>query len=153
MLVILQENIKKLGVKGSVVKVKAGYGRNYLLPQKKVLAATKANLAVLEKNKAILKKQNIEELEKAKKVAESLKNLSLSISHKANLSTGKLFGSIMPRDIVEEIEKSKIKISTKEISLPQIKQIGDYIVEIALHPQVILKLPLSVKAIKDDTSV
>ncbi|MBQ4874834.1 MAG: 50S ribosomal protein L9 [Rickettsiaceae bacterium H1] len=153
MFVILQENIKKLGIKGAVVKVKGGYGRNYLLPEKKAIMATKENLAELEKNKAKLEKENAKELDSAKKIAESIRDVSLSISCKANTTDGKLFGSITSRDIVKELEKLKVKISSKDVFLPQIKYIGDYVVQVMLHPEIVLKLPLLVKHIENDTKV
>lgn len=153
MLVILQRNINNIGVKGSVVKVKGGYARNYLIPQKDVLPATKENLLKLQKIKSELEKQNAKALEAAKKLAESVQKLSITISRKANTLDGKLFGAVMPRDIVQELAKSNIDVTTKDIAMPNIKQIGEYIVEVVLHPNVVLKLPLFIKNIEDDTTL
>lgn len=146
MLVILKKNVRKLGIKGAVVKVKGGYARNYLIPHKEAVAANEANMLELKKNQAILDQQNIELLKKAQLLAETNKELTLSVVRKANVLDGKLFGSIMVRDIVQELSKHNIDVGIKDVVLPQIKYIGDYHVEVSLHPDVALKIPLSVQA-------
>ncbi len=153
MLVILQKDIKKLGVKSKVHKVRAGYARNYLIPFGYAVPANEANMAKLEKNRKEIEKNNAEILHKARKLAESMKNVSLSVMCKANSVDGKLFGSVTARDVVRELEKYNVVISSKDVILPVIKKIGDYVVEIILHPEIALKLPLLVRPIKDDSSL
>ncbi len=151
MLIILQDNIRKLGLRGSVVKVKPGYFRNFLFPQGKAVVATQANLVELEKKKAVLAKQNADEIASAKKIAEGMKDISLSVQRKANPVDGKLFGSVSSRDIASELEKLKIELSAKDISLPSIKQIGNYFVTCIIHPEVTVQVSLTVEASKNDS--
>lgn len=153
MFIILKENIRKLGVTGDLVKVNGGYARNYLIPEKKAVIANDANRAELKRNKVLIEEKNAELLVNAKKVAESMKGISLVVECKANPMDGKLFGSVNSRDIVKDLKSRGINIAPRDIVMGQIKKTGEYTIEVAVHTEVIVKLPLEVKPIKDDSSL
>ena len=112
MQVILLDKIAKLGNLGDSVKVKAGYGRNYLLPKGKAMLATKENLAIIEEQKAELVKKMEESKSKAVKKGELLAELTLSISARVG-EEGKLFGSVGTQDICDAINKHSIEVEKK----------------------------------------
>ena len=114
MQVILLDKIGKLGDLGDTVNVKAGYGRNFLLPTGKAMLATKENLAIIEEQKAELVKNMEESRSKAVKRGELLSELALSISAKVG-EEGKLFGSVGTQDICEAIKQQSIEVEKKEI--------------------------------------
>ena len=135
--VILLDNIENLGNIGDLVTVKAGYGRNYLLPQGKAALATKENLADFEKRRAELEKAAAEELASARAREELMRGMELVIS--ANVGTeGKLFGSVGPVDIVEAFEKVGVEAARSEIRMPEgpIHEIGEFVIGIHLHTDV-----------------
>lgn len=138
MQVILLEKIRNLGNLGEKVKVKPGFGRNYLIPQGKAVSATETNLIKFEARRAELEKAEKETLAAAQTRAEAIEKLgSLTISAKAG-EEGKLFGSIGARDIAEALAKAGCTIAKKEIVLPQgsIRMVGEYEVLIHLHSDV-----------------
>ena len=145
--VILLEKIRNLGSIGEKVKVKRGYGRNYLIPQGKAVLATAANLAAFETRRAELEKHEQEMLTAAKKRAESLSELKISLSVKAS-EEGKLYGSISNREIAEAIEAAGCKIEKREIDLPEgpIRQVGEHTVVLQLHTDLEIKLLVQVIA-------
>ena len=135
--VILLDNIENLGNIGDLVTVKAGYGRNYLLPQGKAALATKENLADFDKRRAELEKAAAEELASARAREELMRGMELVIS--ANVGTeGKLFGSVGPVDIVEAFEKVGVEAARSEIRMPEgpIHEIGEFVIGIHLHTDV-----------------
>lgn len=142
--VVLLSNIKKLGTIGSVVKVKDGFGRNYLIPQKKAIRATAANLKLVEEQKANLIEENRKNLKDAKELATSVDGVSISIIRSASES-GHLYGSIRNQDIVGALAEKgfKIKKDCIQISTP-IKTIGLHKVSLNLHPEVEVSIVLSV---------
>lgn len=142
--VVLLSNIKKLGTIGSVVKVKDGFGRNYLIPQKKAIRATAANLKLVEEQKANLIEENRKNLKDAKELATSVDGVSISIIRSASES-GHLYGSIRNQDIVAALAEKgfKIKKDCIQISTP-IKTIGLHKVSLNLHPEVEVSVVLSV---------
>ena len=105
--VILLERVEKLGQLGQVVKVKPGYARNYLLPKKKALRATKENLAVFETQKAQLEARNLELKKEAEVVATKVDGLSVVVVRQA-AESGVLYGSVSSRDIAEEIGRAHV---------------------------------------------
>lgn len=145
--VILLEKINKLGNLGSIVKVAAGYGRNFLLPQGKALLATEANKAVFEERRAELEAKAIEEhndAETKKQVIESLE--SLTIAAKAG-DEGKLFGSVGAKEVVEAFKEAGLKIEKKDVRLPEglnIRNTGEYEVQIVLHTDIIAAIKIAV---------
>ena len=141
--VILLETIAKLGDLGDKVTVKSGYGRNFLIPQKKAVPATAENLEVFEARRAELEKIAGGKLLEAQSRAETINALSVSIETKAG-EEGKLFGSVTVRDIAEAAEAKGVALEKSEIRLPQgpIRELGEFEIDVHLHPEVdaILKL-------------
>ena len=134
--VILLERIERLGQMGDVVKVKDGYARNYLLPQKKALRSTKENMAYFESKRAELEARNLKLREEAQKAAEKIKTVSLSLVRQA-AEGGMLYGSVSARDIFEALRDMNVKLERHQIDMPQpIKNVGVYDVRIVLHPDV-----------------
>ena len=143
--VILLENITKLGDLGDKVTVKSGYGRNFLIPQKKAVPATAANLQVFEERRAELEKVANEKLVEAQSRGEKIGALSVSIEAKAG-EEGKLFGSITVRDISEAVEALDVTVEKSEVRLPEgpIRELGEFEIDIHLHPEVDAVLKLAV---------
>ncbi len=136
MQVILLEHVDKLGRMGDQVSVKNGYARNYLLPTKKALRATEANVAYFEKQKAQLEAHNKALFDKASEVAESLKGFSATLIRQA-AETGQLYGSVTIRDIAALIKAAGYEIERRQVFLENaIKDLGVYEVKLNLHPEV-----------------
>ena len=134
--VILLERIESLGQMGEVVKVKPGFARNFLLPKKKALRATKANLSVFETRRAQLEADNLKRREEAEKVSAKLDGLKITIVRQAS-ETGALYGSVTLRDIAEEITTAGFTVQKSQVMLGQpLKAVGVHDVRIALHPEV-----------------
>lgn len=139
--VILLERIEKLGLMGDTVKVKPGFARNYLLPQKKALRATKENQARFEAQRVQLEAANLKRREEAAAVAARFADLSVLMIRQAGES-GMLYGSVSGRDIAEAVREAGLGIEKGQVYLDApIKSLGAYQVRIALHPEV----PLTVK--------
>ncbi|EKF75920.1 50S ribosomal protein L9 [Alcanivorax hongdengensis A-11-3] len=146
MQVILLETIKNLGDLGSVVDVRPGYGRNFLIPQGKALPATKANLAEVEQRRAELEKQAAEQLSAAQERAEKLNEASVSIAAKSG-DEGKLFGSVGTRDIAEAITAATgVDVEKAEVKLPHgaLRNTGEYEIDLVLHAEVTVTVKLVV---------
>lgn len=142
--VILLERIARLGSVGDVVKVKAGFGRNFLIPQKKALRATDENKKVFEGRRAVLEKQNAESRAVAEKRAATMTNLSVSIIRQAS-EDGKLYGSVAVRDIATALEEAGHSIERRFIDLTTaIKSLGIYEATVHLHPEVSVKVQVNV---------
>lgn len=135
--IILLENVAKLGELGDKVSVKAGYGRNYLIPQQKAVPATAANVEAFETRKADLMQQANEKLELAQARAEKIDALKISLTSKAG-EEGKLFGSITVRDIAEAATSRGVEIEKSEVRLPEgpLRELGEYEVNVHLHSEV-----------------
>ena len=134
--VILLERISRLGSVGDVVKVKDGFARNFLFPQKKALRATEDNKKVFESRRAVLEKQNAESKAAAEKVAAGMQNLSVSIIRQA-AEDGKLYGSVAARDVEVALAEAGHKIERRYIDLTTaIKSLGVYEATVNLHPEV-----------------
>lgn len=139
MQIILLENINHLGELGSVVDVRAGYGRNFLIPQGKALPATKANLADVEARRAELEKNAAELLAAAQERAAKLEDATVVIAANAG-DEGKLFGSIGTRDIAEAVSAATgAEIEKAEVKLPlgALRQTGEFEIDMQLHSDVI----------------
>ena len=145
--VILLQKVANLGNIGDKVKVKPGYGRNYLLPQGKAALATSANLAKFEARRAELEKLAADSFESAKLRAGQLDNFRLKLVTKAG-GEGKLFGSIGTADIAEALSKQDIRIERAEVRLHSgpIRVVGEHHVKLHLHSDVIVDLPVDVVA-------
>jgi large subunit ribosomal protein L9 len=135
--VILLQKVANLGTIGDRVKVKSGYGRNYLLPSGRATLATAANVARFELRRAELEKLAGEELGSAEQRAESLREFRVTITAKAG-SEGKLFGSVGTSDIAEACTAAGQKVNRSEVRLPTgpIRQVGEHQVTLHLHTDV-----------------
>lgn len=149
--VILLEEVGKLGNIGDKVAVKAGFFRNFLLPQGKALLATADNLAEFEKRRAELEATAKEQKSRALARAERLSELSITISANAG-DEGKLFGSVGARDIVEAITAAGEEIAKSEVRLPlgALRELGDYDIDIHLHTEVTQTVALTIVAAQDN---
>ncbi len=145
--VILLEKIANLGDLGEKVNIKAGYGRNYLIPQGKAVAATEEKIKEFEARRAELEKQAAEKLAAAQTRAEAIGKLDITITHKAG-EEGKLFGSIGTHDIAEAITSAGAAIEKSEVRMPDgvIRQVGEYEIDINLHTDVVVTVPVKVEA-------
>jgi len=145
--VILLEKVANLGSLGDKVKVKAGYGRNFLLPYGKAVAATADNLKAFEERRAELEKAAAEKLAAAQARGEALEGASVTITSKAG-EEGKLFGSIGVRDIADAITATGTDVEKSEVRLPEgpLRVVGEYEIELQLHSDVEVSVKLAVVA-------
>jgi large subunit ribosomal protein L9 len=144
--VILLERVPNLGELGDKVAVKAGYARNYLIPQGKVVTATKENEAYIQSQRAELEKAMTEAMAAAEKRKQAVVELgSITLTAKAG-TEGKLFGSVGPADIAAALTEQGIGIDKKEVRLPEgpLRQLGEYEIELHLHPNVAVPLKVVV---------
>ena len=145
MQVILLERVVNLGNLGDIVRVKDGYGRNYLIPQGKAKRATEANKDEFEQRRAELEKQQAEQLTAAQARGEKLAGFTLQISQKAGVD-GRLFGSVTNGDIAEQLTAQGFEVAKSEVRMPNgpLKAIGDHTVSVALHHDVVVDITVSV---------
>jgi len=142
--VILLERIENLGQMGEVVKVKPGFARNYLLPQKKALRATEANLKRFEQQRAQLEANNLKRRQEAESISGKVDGLKVVIIRQAGES-GQLYGSVTPRDIAEAVSAAGVTIERRQVLLDRpIKMLGLFPVRVALHPEVIVGITVNV---------
>jgi large subunit ribosomal protein L9 len=145
--VILLQKVANLGNIGDKVKVKPGYGRNYLLPSGKAALATAANLKKFEERRAEFEKLAADSLGSARARAKQLEGFKLELQAKAG-TEGKLFGSVGTADIAEALTKAGIEIERSEVRLPggPIRLIGEHHVKLHLHTDVEIDLPVQITA-------
>lgn len=142
--VILLERIERLGPMGQVVRVKPGFARNFLLPQKKALRATKSNMELFEKQRAELEAKNAAQRAEAEKLAKKLDGLTLIVVRQAS-ETGQLYGSVSARDIAEAAEDAKQPIERQQVQIgAPIKALGLFPVKLKLHPEVSTNITINV---------
>ena len=142
--VILLERVEKLGQMGQVVDVRPGFARNFLLPQKKALRATKENLAYFEKQRSQLEAQNLARKSEAGQVAQKLDGLSVVIIRQAGES-GQLYGSVTARDIAQGVTEAGFTVGRGQIVLEKaIKTLGLYKQRVVLHPEVSVTVTVNV---------
>jgi len=142
--VVLLERIEKLGQMGQVVNVKPGYARNYLLPKKKALRATKENLVTFEKQRAQLEAQNLTRKSEAEAVAAKLDGLKVVLVRQAGES-GQLYGSVAARDIAEAVTAAGFTVERQQVVLDHtIKTLGLHAIRVALHPEVSVTITANV---------
>jgi len=145
--VILLDNVENLGNIGDLVKVKPGYGRNFLIPHGKAALATPKNIKAIEARRAELEKAAAGELSAAKARFESINGAELVISANAG-SEDKLFGSVGPIDIVEALEQIQVKTERSEIRMPDgpIQELGEFQIGVHLHSEVNAEIVVRVVA-------
>jgi len=142
--VILLERVEKLGQMGQVVKVRPGFARNYLLPQKKALRATKENMAYFEKQRVQLEAQNLARRNEAEQVAKKLDGIAVVIIRQAGES-GQLYGSVTARDVAEAVTEAGFTVGRGQVVLDKaIKTLGLHKQRIVLHPEVSVVVAVNV---------
>ena len=144
MQVILLQRVAKLGQMGDVVDVKSGYARNFLLPQKKALTASKANIAHFETQKAQLEANNLESKKEAEALGAKLNGQQFIVIRQAS-DGGNLYGSVTPRDVSEVATAEGFTVDRKQVVIPRpIKELGLHDVTVVLHPEVEASIQLNV---------
>lgn len=145
MKVILLEDVKNVGKKGSIINAKDGYARNFLFPKNLAIEATPVNLKNLENAKKQQEEKEKEIYEEAKKLEEELAKITIVIKSKTG-ENGKLFGSITTKEIAEQLEATnKISIDKRKFELDEtIKSVGEYAVKVKLHAKVTAKMTVIV---------
>lgn len=150
--IILLEHVEKLGKMGDKVSVKNGYARNYLLPQKKALRATEANIAFFEKQKAELEVRNKALFDSAAEKAEALQGFKAVLIRQA-AETGQLYGSVTIRDIAAAIKEAGFDIERRFVYLEKpIKDLGIYQVKLNLHPEIAQTVLINVARTADEAA-
>ena len=146
MKLILQESITGLGNPGDLVQVKSGYGRNYLLPTGKAIIANEENMKVYEAKQEELKLQEEKRLESAKEIFEKINEFSVS-QNVAISEEGTMYGSVGTKEISELLEANDFQIERSAVRLPEgsLKELGNYVIDIELHPEVVAKINLELK--------
>ena len=145
--VILLEKVVNLGNLGDKVNVKSGFARNFLVPQKKAVMATKEKIAEFESRRAELEKAAAEKLSAAQQRADALSKVEVVITHKAG-EEGKLFGSVGTQDIADAVTAAGAAVDKSEVRLPDgiIRQVGDYDIDVNLHADVTVTIKVQVVA-------
>ena len=148
--VILLERVPKLGQMGDVVKVKPGFARNYLLPQKKALRATKDNITYFESQRKVLEAQNLERRSEAEAVGAKMSDLKVIIIRQASEAL-QLYGSVTSRDISDGAAAAGVKIERSQVELDKpIKALGEHKIKIHLHPEVVVEISVLVARSADE---
>lgn len=142
--VILLERVGRLGEMGKVVNVRPGFARNFLIPQKKALRATKANKEVFEARRADIEAENATRRGEAEKLAKDYTNMSVTIARQS-AEDGKLYGSVTSRDIADALlsQGKKLDRRTVQLDIP-IRNIGTYTARLNLHAEVLLDIQVNV---------
>jgi large subunit ribosomal protein L9 len=144
--VLLRDDVDDLGARGEIVRVKAGYARNYLLPRKLAVEATASNVKQIEQERAALLKKEVKEKAGAEAQATQMKALRLSFARKVG-EHGILYGSVTSMDIAEALKERGYEIDRRRITLREaIKETGEFTVPVRLHREVIVELPVEVTA-------
>ena len=152
--VILKEDVPNLGLRGDVVKVAEGYGRNYLLPRNMAMQATAANKAVIEQMKAAAARRSASEKAQAEELAAKLNPVELSFTRKSG-DGGHLFGSVTSADIAAELVNQGFDLDRRKIQLSDpIKTVGDLVVGVRLHREVTahIKVKVLAEATEEETA-
>ena len=151
--ILLREDIDELGGRGEIVKVKAGYARNYLLPKGLASLATKGNVKQIEQERAALLKKAAVEKATAEAQKAQMGVIELSFERQAG-EHGTLFGSVTSMDIAEALREKGYEVDRRKVVLRQpIKETGDYTVKVRLHREVLLDVPVHVTAIGGEEAV
>jgi large subunit ribosomal protein L9 len=144
--VLLREDIDDLGARGEIVKVKAGYARNYLLPRKLAVQATASNVKQIEQERAALLKKEAKEKGTAEEQAAKMKSLRLSFTRKVG-EHGILYGSVTSMDIAEALKERGYEVDRRRITLREaIKETGEFNVPVRLHREVTVEVPVEIVA-------
>ena len=152
MQVILLERIEKLGFMGDVVEVRPGFARNYLLPQKKALRASKENIQIFEKQKAHLEADNLKHKKEAEAAAKKMDGISLTVIRQAG-DSGQLYGSVTPKDVAEHMTNDGFKVQKSQVEIAHpIKLLGLHDITVRLHPEVKVKVTVNVAKTEEEAA-
>lgn len=150
--VILLERIARLGSIGDVVKVRDGYGRNFLLPMKKALRATTENKKVFEERRHIIEEENRKVRDAAAAIAKKMEGVSLTLVRQAS-QEGKLYGSVTIRDIANALKEAGFDVPNSQIVVSTvIKNTGEYPIRLNLHAEVTATVTLTVARIESEAA-
>jgi large subunit ribosomal protein L9 len=150
--VILLERVESLGQMGQIVKVRPGYARNFLLPQKKALRATKDNLKHFETQRAQLEANNLQRRSEAEQVAAKMTDLSVVMLRQAG-ETGQLYGSVSARDVSDAITLTGFTVERSQVVLGHaIKTLGLHSVKVVLHPEVSIQVTVNIAQSADEAA-
>ncbi len=150
MQVILLERVEKLGQMGDEVRVKDGFARNFLLPKKKALRATKANRDFFQTQKTQLEANNLKLKGEAEKIGKKLDGQKFVLLRQAG-DRGQLYGSVSPRDVADAMEKGGFKVDRHQVSISvAIKSIGLFTLPVVLHPEVKVNIIVNVARSEDE---
>ena len=142
--VILLERIERLGTMGQVVKVRPGFARNFLLPQKKALRATKINLDMFEQQRAVYEAKNAADRSKAEALAKTMEGLKLVVIRQAS-DTAQLYGSVNARDVADAAKEANQPIDRLQVQIDTpLKTLGLFPVKVRLHPEVTIKITINI---------
>jgi len=146
--IILREDIDKLGARGQVVKVAAGYARNYLLPNRLAVPASEANKKIVEQERQAHLRRETKLKGEAEDLAKIVGSVTVTIAQKAG-ENEQLFGSVTAKDIAEALEKQNLTIDRRKIQLDEpIRQLGEYKITVRLHREV--PVEITVKVVKEE---
>jgi large subunit ribosomal protein L9 len=151
--VVLLERVEKLGQMGDVVKVKDGFARNFLLPQKKALRATKSNLARFEAERAQLEARNLERKAEAEAVAAKLDGQAFIVIRSAS-EAGSLFGSVTARDVADAATEAGFTVDRAQVRLDRpVKELGLHAIRVVLHPEVDATISINVARSQEEAEL
>jgi large subunit ribosomal protein L9 len=143
--VILKEDVAKLGTRGDVVKVAEGYGRNYLLPRKLAIEATRVNKAVIEQMKAAALRRSAREKSEAEALAQQFDGVSVTFTRRSG-ENDQLFGSVTSSDIADALEKKGFHVDRRKIQVHEpLKSLGEFTVPVRLHKEVTTHLKVVIE--------
>ncbi|AIK96865.1 50S ribosomal protein L9 [Candidatus Odyssella acanthamoebae] len=153
MQIILLQRVEKLGQMGDVVEVSNGYARNFLLPQKKALRASKANLDLFQNQKTHLEAENLKRRDEAEAVAKKMDNVSITMIRQAS-ETGHLYGSVRNADIADMLKVNGYGIARGQVHLDTpIKNLGIHKARVVLHPEVSIYVSIVVSRSEEEAAV
>ena len=151
--VILKEDVAKLGSRGEVVKVAEGYGRNYLLPRKLAIEASKGNKSVIEQMKAASLRRSAKEKTQAEELAKQFEGVALSFERRSG-EADQLFGSVTSGDIADALEKKSFSVDRRKIQLHEpLKTLGEFTIPIKLHKDVTTHVKVVIEKEKEKEAV
>lgn len=153
MQIILLERVENLGQMGDVVKVRAGYARNFLLPKGKALRATQDNVTYFEAQKKVLEADSLKKKEEAEKVSKKVDGLTVALIRQAS-EAGQLYGSVTARDISDAVTAKGFKIGKEQVRMDRAyKLLGLYPVRVALHPEVTVEVTINIARSAEEAKI
>ena len=151
--VVLLQRVENLGQMGDVVTVKAGYARNFLIPRKQALRATKDNLAYFEAQRKVLEAANLNSKKEAEAAAAKMNDVSIVVIRQS-AESGKLYGSVSARDVADSLAEQGYKVSREQVTLSEsIKVLGLFVAKVTLHPEVSVNVTVNVARTEEEAKI